>query len=91
LTDSDEGCSYQVGCSKGVAYATCIDDKWQDIDERVLSVIQLSLSFDVLREVMHEKSSATLWKKIGGVVYVQESCKQAMSQGASLHYLHVRR
>jgi hypothetical protein len=28
-----------------------------------LSAIQLSLSFDILREVMHEKSVATLWKK----------------------------
>jgi hypothetical protein len=40
------------------------DDKWQDIDKRDLSAIQLSLSFDVLREVMHEKSAATLWKKL---------------------------
>jgi hypothetical protein len=37
-------------------------DKWQYIDERALSTIQLSLSFDVLGEVMHEKSTATLWK-----------------------------
>jgi hypothetical protein len=35
-------------------------DKWQDIDERALSAIQLSLYFDVLRRVMHEKSAATL-------------------------------
>ena len=34
--------------------ADMTDDKWQDIDERALSAIQLSLSFDVLREVMHE-------------------------------------
>jgi hypothetical protein len=40
------------------------DDKWQNIDERALSAIQLSLSFDVLREVMHENSTATLWKKL---------------------------
>jgi hypothetical protein len=44
--------------------ADMTDDKWQDIDERVLSTIQLSISFDVLREVMHEKSTATLWKKL---------------------------
>jgi hypothetical protein len=45
--------------------ADMTDDKWQDIDERALStiqLIQLSLSFDVLREVMHEKSTTTLWK-----------------------------
>jgi hypothetical protein len=40
------------------------DDKWQHIYERALSVIQLSLSFDVLCEVIHEKSAATLWKKL---------------------------
>jgi hypothetical protein len=40
------------------------DDKWQDIEERVLFAIQLSLSFDVLREVIHEKSTTILWKKL---------------------------
>jgi hypothetical protein len=40
------------------------DDKWQDIDERALSAIQLSLSFNILREIMHEKSAVTLWKKL---------------------------
>jgi hypothetical protein len=44
--------------------ADMTDDKWQDIDERALSTIQLSLSFDVLHEVMHEKSATTLWKKL---------------------------
>jgi hypothetical protein len=43
-------------------------DKWQDIDERALSAIQLSLYFDVLRRVMHEKSAATLWKKLEELV-----------------------
>jgi hypothetical protein len=44
--------------------ASITDDKWQYIDERALSAIQLGLSFDVLREVMHEKSTTTLWKKL---------------------------
>jgi hypothetical protein len=44
--------------------ADMTNDKWQDIDERALSAIQFSLSFDVLREVIHEKSAATLWKKL---------------------------
>jgi hypothetical protein len=44
--------------------ADMTNDKLQDIDERALSAIQLSLSFDVLRKVMHEKSAATLWKKL---------------------------
>jgi hypothetical protein len=44
--------------------ADMTDDKWQVIDVIAMSAIQLSLSFDVLREVMHEKSAATLWKKL---------------------------
>jgi hypothetical protein len=44
--------------------AVMTDDRWKYIDERALSAIQLSLYFDVLWEVMHEKSTATLWKKL---------------------------
>jgi hypothetical protein len=40
------------------------DDKWEDLDEKTLSALQLSLSTDVLREVMNEKSAAALWKKL---------------------------
>jgi hypothetical protein len=66
LAHSDEGCSYQFVVQKALQTqpADMTDDKWQDIDERALSAIQLSLSFDVLREVMHEKSAAILWKKL---------------------------
>jgi hypothetical protein len=68
------------------------DDKWQDIDERVLSAIELSLSFDVMGEVIiHEKIRSNIVEKIGGAICDQESCKQATSQGTSLPYSHVRR
>jgi hypothetical protein len=40
------------------------DDKWEDLDEKALSALQLSLSTDILREVMNEKSVAALWKKL---------------------------
>lgn len=40
------------------------NDKWQDVDDKALSAIQLGLSFDVLREVMHAKSAAELWNKL---------------------------
>jgi hypothetical protein len=40
-----------------------IDDKWEDLDEKALSALQLNLSPDVLREVMSAKSAAELWKK----------------------------
>jgi hypothetical protein len=40
------------------------DDKWKDINEKVLFALQLSLSPYVLREVMNAKSVAELWKKL---------------------------
>jgi hypothetical protein len=52
-------------CTKGIARsADMADDKWEDLDEKVLSALQLSLSPDVLREVMNAKSAAELWKKL---------------------------
>jgi hypothetical protein len=40
------------------------DDKWEDLDEKLLSALQLSLSPEVLREVMNAKSATELWKKL---------------------------
>jgi hypothetical protein len=40
------------------------DDKWDDLDEKTLSTLQLCLSTDVLRDVMNEKSTVALWKKL---------------------------
>jgi hypothetical protein len=40
------------------------DDKWEDLDEKALFALQLSLPPDVLREVMNAKSAAELWKKL---------------------------
>jgi hypothetical protein len=48
-------------------------DKWKDLDEKALSDLQLSLSPDILREVMNAKSVAQLWKKLEEL-YDQESC-----------------
>jgi hypothetical protein len=42
-------------------------DKWEDIDEKALFVLQLSLSPDVLREVMNAKSAAELLKKLENI------------------------
>jgi hypothetical protein len=44
--------------------ADMADDKWEDLDEKVLSALQLSLSPEVLREVMNAKSATELWKKL---------------------------
>jgi hypothetical protein len=40
------------------------DDKWEDLDDKALSALQLSLSPNVLREVMNTKSMTELWKKL---------------------------
>jgi hypothetical protein len=44
--------------------ANMADDKWEDLDEKALSVLQLSLSLEVLHVVMNAKSMAELWKKL---------------------------
>jgi hypothetical protein len=44
--------------------ADTTDGKWEDLDEKTLSALQLSLSHDVLREVMNAKSAAELWNKL---------------------------
>jgi hypothetical protein len=40
------------------------DDKYEDLDEKALSVLHLSLSPDVLLEVINAKTAAELWKKL---------------------------
>ncbi|KAL5770852.1 hypothetical protein ACOSP7_015006 [Xanthoceras sorbifolium] len=40
------------------------DANWKDIDEKARSAIQLSLSDEVLREVIYEKTTKALWEKL---------------------------
>lgn len=44
--------------------ATMTEDQWVEIDEKALSVIQLCLSREVLREVIKEKSAESMWTKL---------------------------
>jgi hypothetical protein len=44
--------------------ADMTDDKWEDLDEKAFSGLQLSLSTYVLCEVMNAKSATELWKKL---------------------------
>ena len=39
---------------------TMPDDQWDELDQKALSVIQLSLTTNVLREVIHETTTAAL-------------------------------
>jgi hypothetical protein len=51
--------------------ADMADDKWEDIDEKALSALQLSLSPGVLREC---KIYDIIVEEIEGAIYDQESC-----------------
>ena len=64
------------------------DDKWQYIDDRALSVIQPSLSFDILREVMHEKSVSTLWKELEEL-YMTNSLANKLRLNKRLYTIHM--
>lgn len=44
--------------------STMSADEKQEMDEKALAVIQLCLSNEVLREVIQEKTAATLWLKL---------------------------
>jgi hypothetical protein len=40
------------------------NDKWEDLEEKALSTLQISLSPDVRRDVPNAKSATELWKKL---------------------------
>ena len=40
------------------------DDEMSDMDEKALMSIQLYLSNEVLREIVHEKTTTNLWQKL---------------------------
>ena len=44
--------------------ADMADDKQEDLDEKASSALQLSLSPDLLREVMNAKTATELWKQL---------------------------
>ena len=44
--------------------ATMKDSEWEEADQKALSTIQLSITDDVLQEVLSEKTVASLWNKL---------------------------
>jgi hypothetical protein len=52
------------------------EDKWEDLDEKALSALQLSLSPIVLREVMNAKCNCDLliWLMINGKILIKNLC-----------------
>ena len=47
--------------------STMTDELWQELDEKAMSAINLCLTKEVLREVVHETTTAALWTKLESV------------------------
>lgn len=43
---------------------TMTDEQWQELDDKALFTIQICLTKEVLREVIHEETTAGLWVKL---------------------------
>ena len=48
----------------GIRPDSMTDTKWEEIDEKARSAIQLSLANDVLQEVISERTTKALWEKM---------------------------
>jgi hypothetical protein len=64
------------------------DDKWEDLDEKALSALQLSLFPDVLREVMNAKSAAELWNKLEEL-YMTKSLANKLRLKEHIYTIHM--
>lgn len=64
--------------------ASMANEKWEELDEKVLSSIQLCLSKQVLREVIHETTAAGLWLKLESL-HDQKSRQQDPTQRTFIH------
>ncbi|PHT55765.1 hypothetical protein CQW23_04251 [Capsicum baccatum] len=54
----------KVLSGKSAKPATTTEEQWEEMDEKALSIIQLCLSREVLREVINEKTAAGIWSKL---------------------------
>ena len=46
---------------------TMTNEQWNELDEKALSAIQLCFSEDILREVIKEETTSSLWLKLQGL------------------------
>jgi hypothetical protein len=63
-------------------------EKWEDLDEKALSALQLSLSPDVLHEVMNAKSAAELWKRLEEL-YMTKSLANKLRLKERIYTIHM--
>ncbi|KAH1032664.1 hypothetical protein J1N35_044838 [Gossypium stocksii] len=61
--------------------------EWEELDENVLSVIQLCLANRVLQKVLMEKTSSTLWKRLE-TLYATKSLANHLVLKQRLFTLH---
>ena len=74
-------------------------ERWNELDAKVLSAIQLHLSQEVLREVIKENIAASLWLKLEGAymtkgfvnkLHLKESLYTLkMAESTSLSLIHI--
>ncbi|KAL5781745.1 hypothetical protein ACOSP7_006774 [Xanthoceras sorbifolium] len=73
---------------KGVKPADMKDADWEDIDEKARSAIQLSLSDEVLREVISEKTTKELWEKLESL-YLKKTLTNKLYKKQCLYSLRM--
>ncbi|KAL8137092.1 hypothetical protein V2J09_003093 [Rumex salicifolius] len=65
------------------------EEQWTELDERALSSIQLCLTREVLREVIHEASGARLWSKLESL-YMTKSLANKVRLKEKLYTLRMK-
>ncbi|KAL5768311.1 hypothetical protein ACOSQ2_015094 [Xanthoceras sorbifolium] len=73
---------------KGDKPADMKDADWEDIDEKARSAIQLSLSDEVLREVISEKTTKALWEKLESL-YLKKTLTNKLYKKQCLYSLRM--
>ncbi|KAL8170225.1 hypothetical protein V2J09_022029 [Rumex salicifolius] len=69
---------------------TMTEEQWTELDERALSSIQLCLTREVLREVIHEVSVAGLWSKLESL-YMTKSLANKLRLKEKLYTLRMKK
>ncbi|KAG8474865.1 hypothetical protein CXB51_031592 [Gossypium anomalum] len=64
--------------------------EWEELDEKALSAIQLCLTNTVLQEVLMEKTSSALWKRLE-TLYVTKSLANHSVETTSIYVSYERR
>ena len=78
----------EVQKALGVRANGMTDTRWEEIDEKARSVIQLSLANEVLREVISEKTTKALWEKLESL-YLKKTLTNKLYKKQCLYSLRM--